>query len=147
MRLYLVGVGKLRPPLREVTDDYLRRLGRVLTVEEREAREAGQASTPELRRGQEDERVLRLIPEGTDITLLDVGGTGWSSELLATHLQRWRESARDRALVIGGADGVGSAVRARATERSTDVATRNGAADCGRTVVPCRDDIAGASVP
>ena len=117
MRLYLVGVGKLRPPLREVTDDYLRRLGRVLTVEEREAREAGQASTPELRRGQEDERVLRLIPEGTDITLLDVGGTGWSSELLATHLQRWRESARDRALVIGGADGVGSAVRARATER------------------------------
>jgi 23S rRNA (pseudouridine1915-N3)-methyltransferase len=117
MRLYLVGVGKLRPALREVTDDYLRRLGRVVAVEEREAREAGHAGSAVLRREQEDERILRLIPDGAAITLLDVHGIAWSSEDLAAQLQAWRVAARDRALVIGGADGVGNAVRERASER------------------------------
>lgn len=116
MRLFVVGVGKLRPALREVADDYLRRLGRVLTVEEHEAREAGQAATVELRQQQEDERILRLIPAATAVTLLDVGGQQWSSEQLATRFDGWRVAARDRALVIGGAAGVGSAVRQRADE-------------------------------
>ena len=117
MRLFLVGVGRLRPALREVTDDYLRRLNRVVAIEEREAREAGQASTAALRQQQEDERILRLIPDGAAITLLDVTGTQWSSEQLAAQLDAWRVAARDRVLVIGGAEGVGASVRERATQR------------------------------
>ena len=117
MRMFLVGVGRLRPALREVTDDYLRRLRRVVAIEEREAREAGQASTAALRQQQEDERILRLVPDSATITLLDVGGTPWSSEQLATQLDAWRVGARDVALVIGGAEGAGSAVRERATQR------------------------------
>lgn len=117
MRLLLVGVGRLRPALREVTDDYLRRLNRVVITEEREAREAGQATTAALRQQQEDERILRLIPESTPITLLDVTGTAWSSEQLAARLDEWRVSARDRALVIGGTEGVGQALRERASQR------------------------------
>ena len=117
MQLLLVGVGRLRPALREVADDYLRRLNRVVAVEEREVREAGQEGTIALRQQQEDERILRLIPDGTAITLLDVTGTGWSSEQLSGQLAEWRLAARDRALVIGGADGVGSSVRARASQR------------------------------
>ena len=117
MRLFLVGVGRLRPALREVTDDYLRRLNRVVAIEEREAREAGQASTAALRQQQEDERILRLIPDGAAITLLDVTGTQWSSEQVAAQLDAWRVAARDRVLVIGGAEGVGASVRERATQR------------------------------
>lgn len=117
MRLFLVGVGRLRPALREVTDDYLRRVGRVVVVEEREAREAGQATTVALRQQQEDERILTLVPEGTPITLLEIGGSSWTSEQLAGKLDGWRVAARDRALVIGGAEGVGTAVRQRADER------------------------------
>jgi 23S rRNA (pseudouridine1915-N3)-methyltransferase len=117
MRLYLVGVGRLRPALREVTDDYLRRLQRMVAIEEREAREAGQASTTALRRQHEDDRLRKLIPDGVPITLLDVTGTPWSSEQLAAQLDGWRAAARDRALVIGGADGVGQAIRDRADQR------------------------------
>lgn len=117
MQLLLVGVGRLRPALREVTDDYLRRLRRVVAVDEREAREAGQAGTATLRQQQEDERILRLIPDGVPITLLDLTGDAWSSEQLAVQLEGWKVAARDRALVIGGAGGVGSAVRQRATQR------------------------------
>lgn len=117
MRLFLVGVGRLRPALREVTDDYLRRLNRVVAIEEREAREAGQASTAALRQQQEDGRILRMVPDGAAITLLDVNGTQWSSEQLAAQLDGWRRAARDVALVLGGAEGVGPAVRERASQR------------------------------
>jgi 23S rRNA (pseudouridine1915-N3)-methyltransferase len=117
MRLLLVCVGKLRPALRGVTDDYLRRLGRVVTIEEREAREAGRAATAALRRQQEEAALLRLIPEGAAITLLDLDGSAWSSEQVAVRLDQWRGVARDRALVIGGAEGVGDRLRARAEER------------------------------
>jgi 23S rRNA (pseudouridine1915-N3)-methyltransferase len=117
MRLLLVGVGRLRPALREVTDDYLRRLNRVVAIEEREAREAGQAATAALRQQQEDERILRLVPANTAITLLEVTGSPWSSEQLAVQLDSWRVAARDRALVIGGAEGVGPSVRGRADQR------------------------------
>jgi 23S rRNA (pseudouridine1915-N3)-methyltransferase len=117
MRLLLVGVGRLRPALREVTDDYLRRLNRVVAIEEREAREAGQAATAALRQQQEDERILRLVPANAAITLLEVTGSPWSSEQLAVQLDSWRVAARDRALVIGGAEGVGPSVRGRADQR------------------------------
>jgi 23S rRNA (pseudouridine1915-N3)-methyltransferase len=117
MKLLLVAVGRLRPALREVTDDYLRRLDRVVSIEEREVREAGQARTAALRQQQEDARVLHQIPEGVPVTLLEVAGAPWTSERLAEELDRWRVAAQDRALVIGGAEGVGKAVRSRAAQQ------------------------------
>lgn len=117
MRLLLVGTGRLRPALREVCDDYLRRLGRSVTIEEREAREAGQVDDPARRREEEDRRLLRLLPGDTAITLLDRTGAAWTSEELARRLNAWRLAARDRALVIGGAEGVGPSIRERADER------------------------------
>ncbi len=116
MQLHLVGVGRLRPALREVCDDYLRRLRRVVAVTEHEVREAGHRTSPAERRDEEDRRILARIPDGIAITLLDPRGRMWSSEQLAEQLARWRESARDRALVIGGADGVGAAVTDRADQ-------------------------------
>lgn len=116
MRVLLLGVGRLRPALREVCDDYLRRLGRLVTVEEHEAREAGRAPSAAVRRDEEDRRLLALIPAGTGITLLDRTGAAWTSEELARRLEAWRTSARDRAVVIGGAEGVGEALRRRADE-------------------------------
>jgi 23S rRNA (pseudouridine1915-N3)-methyltransferase len=48
--------------------------------------------------------------------LLDPRGSPWSSEQLATRLDSWRLAARDRALVIGGADGLGDAMLRAADE-------------------------------
>ncbi len=117
MRLLIVAVGKLRPALREVCDDYLRRLGRYLPVEEREVREAGRAGSAARQREDEGRRILEALPDSADVVLLDVGGQAWSSEELAEQLNGWRLAARDRAFVIGGAVGVSPDVAARAKVR------------------------------
>ncbi|HRX19722.1 MAG: 23S rRNA (pseudouridine(1915)-N(3))-methyltransferase RlmH [Gemmatimonadetes bacterium] len=116
MQVLLVAVGKLRPALREVCDDYLRRTNRLLSVAEHEVREAGRLAG-RARLEEEDRRLLARIPDGTPATLLDVGGATWSSEELAGQVDDWRHAGRDHALIIGGAAGVGSAVRERVTAR------------------------------
>jgi 23S rRNA (pseudouridine1915-N3)-methyltransferase len=114
MQVALVAVGKLRPALREVCDDYIRRLGRFVKVTEREVREAGRASTAQLQRDAEGKRLLDVVATGSPVVLLDLGGTPWSSEQLATQLDAWRRDGRVRTFVIGGAAGVSAALRARA---------------------------------
>jgi len=109
-----VAVGKLRPALREVCDDYLRRLGRFIPIEEREVKEAGRATTGSLQRDAEGKRLLAAVPDRSDVVLLDVAGEPWTSEALAERLETWRRDARDRTLIIGGASGVAPAVRERA---------------------------------
>ena len=106
MQLSLVAVGKLRPALREVCDDYLGRLTRFVRVTERQVRESGRAATEQLQRETEGRRLLEAVGEDTPMVLLDIGGSTWSSEQLAAELDRWRLEGRDRALVIGGSTGV-----------------------------------------
>ena len=61
MQLSLVAVGKLRPALREVCDDYLRRLGRFVPIDGARGREAGRAATGPLQREAEGKRLLAAI--------------------------------------------------------------------------------------
>lgn len=117
MRLLVVAVGKLRPSLRELCDDYLRRLGKHLIVDEREVREAGRAGSALRQRDEEGRRLLEQIPAAANVILLDIGGAGWTSEELAQRLDGWRLAARDLVFVVGGAEGVSEAVRARASTR------------------------------
>jgi 23S rRNA (pseudouridine1915-N3)-methyltransferase len=114
MALSLVAVGKLRPALRDVCDDYLRRLRRFVAVQEHEVRESGRAASVGLQRDAEAKNLLTVIPQSAECILLDIEGEPWSSEQLAVRLDRWREDGRDRTLVIGGAVGVAQAVRTRA---------------------------------
>ena len=115
MQLYLFAVGKLRPAFREACDEYLRRLRRVVPLTERELREAGRAGSVTQQREEEGKRVLEVLPDHVDLTLLDLDGARWSSEQVAEQLQEWRLQAHDHALVIGGAVGVSPAVRQRAS--------------------------------
>ena len=117
MRVHICAVGRLRTgPERALIDDYLTRLersGRVLglgpvQVHEVEDRKGG---------GMAAEAVLldRVIPNGALICTLDERGTVMSSPDFAEKLAGWRDAGRgDLALVIGGADGIDPALRARA---------------------------------
>lgn len=114
MQLHLLAVGKLRPAFREVCDEYLHRLRRVIALSEREVREAGRAGSVSQQRMEEGRRLLEALPDDADLTLLDLDGARWSSEQVAEQVQEWRLRGRDHALVIGGAVGVSPALRERA---------------------------------
>jgi 23S rRNA (pseudouridine1915-N3)-methyltransferase len=115
MDLRILAVGRLRPALHDACDDYRRRLGRFARVTEREVREAAGTGAP--RRNREGEALLRGLPPDARLVALDAAGRAWSSTELAREVARWREGGRAVALAIGGAEGHGEPVLARAGER------------------------------
>ena len=54
---------------------------------------------------------IRAACAGYTVVALDEHGAAWTTRQLAQHLQRWRDSARDVAFVIGSADGLDDAVK------------------------------------
>ncbi|GLS85327.1 ribosomal RNA large subunit methyltransferase H [Cypionkella aquatica] len=117
MRLHVCAVGRLRAgPERDLVDDYYTRLdrtGRALSL--------GPVSELEVEDkknlGMAAEAVLleRAIPAGALIATLDERGRVLSSPEFAEMLAGWRDGGRqDVAFVIGGADGIDPALRAKA---------------------------------
>ena len=117
MRVLITAVGRLRGgPEAALVDDYLARLTRtgaalglgpaeVVEVEDR----AGGGPTAQAA------RLERAIPEGARLCVLDERGRVLDSPGFAGRLAGWRDDgARVAAFVIGGADGVDPALRARA---------------------------------
>ncbi len=117
MKIHLCAVGRLRAgPERAMVADYLDRFGKT-----GRALGLGPAIEHEFddktRQGMQAEAELlaRAIPAGALIVTLDERGRLLSSPEFAAHLAKWRDSGRqDVAMVIGGADGIDPALRARA---------------------------------
>ena len=117
MRLHVCAVGRLRAgPERTLVDDYYTRLDRT-------GRALGLGPVSELEvedkknLGMAAEAVLleRALPAGALIVSLDERGKVLSSPEFAEHLAGWRDGGRqDVAFVIGGADGIDPALRAKA---------------------------------
>lgn len=117
MRLHLVAVGRLRQgPERDLVDDYLQRFDRTgrplglgpVTEHEVEDRKGGGMAA-------EGALLVRAIPAGAAVAVLDERGKALTSPDFAQLLARWRDGGRqDAALVIGGADGLDPALRDRA---------------------------------
>src|SRR5690242_5257064 len=55
---------------------------------------------------EEGTAMLAALPEGAGVTALDVRGKSLDTEALAKLLNRWLQEGRDRALLIGGPDGL-----------------------------------------
>lgn len=117
MRVHLCAVGRLRAgPERDLADDYATRFdrtGRALALgpfsehEVEDRRGGGMAAEADL--------LARAIPQGALICTLDERGKLLSSPEFAELLAKWRDGGRqDLAFVIGGADGIDPALRARA---------------------------------
>jgi 23S rRNA (pseudouridine1915-N3)-methyltransferase len=117
MRLHLCAVGRLRAgPERALVDDYLDRcgktgralgLGPVSEHEVEDKKNLGMAEEATL--------LARAIPPGAVLVTLDERGRVLTSPEFAAQLARWRDGGRqDAAFVIGGADGIDPALRAKA---------------------------------
>ena len=117
MKVHICAVGRLRAGSeRTLIDDYLNRFdrtGRTLglgpaNVVEVEDRKGG---------GMPAEAVLlqRAVPAGALLCMLDERGKQLSSPDFAGQLGKWRDAGRgDVAFVVGGADGIDSALRQKA---------------------------------
>lgn len=117
MRLRICAVGRLKPgPERTLCDDYLSRFaktGRPLGLGPAEMHEVDDRKGG----GMSAEAALleKAIAKGSQIACLDERGDLMTSPDFADLLAGWRDSGRsDLAFVIGGADGIDPALRARA---------------------------------
>ncbi len=117
MRFVVAVVGKPRDAhLAGAIREYENRAGRYWPLEVHEVREEpARAGSADLVREREGERLLAAIPAAAEVVACDVTGRAMSSEQFSTWLQELRERARDVALVIGGAFGLGDVVRRRAS--------------------------------
>jgi 23S rRNA (pseudouridine1915-N3)-methyltransferase len=117
MRFVVAVVGKPRDAnLAGAIRDYESRAGRYWPLEFHEVREEpARSGSADLVREREGHRLLSAIPPAAQVVTCDVTGRIMTSEEFAAWLQQLRERARDVALVIGGAFGLGDAVRKRAT--------------------------------
>lgn len=76
------------------------------------ARPGGRLSPRAL--AEEGARMLAAVPRGAAVVALDQRGERWDSEALAAQLESWLAGGRDRALLVGGPDGLAPACRERA---------------------------------
>jgi 23S rRNA (pseudouridine1915-N3)-methyltransferase len=119
VRIHLLSVGRRVPAwVDQGYREYAKRLPRecdlrlveIESVRRRKGREAAGA------RREEGERMLAALPKAARVIALDECGTTWSTRELAAALAVWLADGRDLALLVGGADGLADACRARADQ-------------------------------
>lgn len=103
MKFILVCSGKLKSrSLRELCDDYLKRIRRMVRIDEREV--------------SDDRALAKSIPDGAQLVTLEVHGRTLSSEAFARQIEAWASTGKgDICFVIGGAEGLPSEVKARSS--------------------------------
>ncbi len=117
MRVHIVAVGRLRAgPELDLINDYISRfdrMGRALAlgpaniIEVEDKKGGGMPAEAAL--------IERAIPNGSLICIMDERGKLMTSPAFAEQLGGWRDQGRqDVAFVIGGADGIDPAFRAKA---------------------------------
>jgi 23S rRNA (pseudouridine1915-N3)-methyltransferase len=119
MRLTLIALGQRMPAWVDAgVAEYAKRLPRELgftLVELRPApRDQGRPAAQVLA---DEARRIEEAAAGAQLIALDERGEAWTTRALADRLERWREEQARVALVIGSADGLDPALKARARAR------------------------------
>ena len=118
MRLRVIWTGKTRDAhLRALVDDYLKRLSHFAKCEISEFREQAGA---EKKTGidKDSRRISDGLRAGAVNVLLDPDGSEWTSQQLATEIQRWQDGGtKEVTFIVGGPNGVSAELAARADKR------------------------------
>ncbi len=119
LKVWVAAVGKPRDAaLAAAIREYETRAARYWSLEVIEVREeSAKGAPPDLVMKKEGERLMERVPTSARLILCDPGGESFTSESFASMMQSQRESAEDVTFVIGGAHGLGEAVRKRAHRR------------------------------
>ncbi|MFN0279049.1 MAG: 23S rRNA (pseudouridine(1915)-N(3))-methyltransferase RlmH [Pyrinomonadaceae bacterium] len=115
MKFRFIWVGKTRDKnYRALQDDYLGRLSHFVKCEIVEIKD----SLPHENKEIEGKRILEKLNHSTFACLLDIGGRSISSPEMAKEIEKWQNAGyKEVAFIIGGAEGVSSAVASRANDR------------------------------
>lgn len=112
MRITVCAVGRLKAgPERDLIDRFAKRIAWPFDIREIEDRRA--APGPE-RTAAETRLLDQACPAGAVRIALDERGKALSSAGLAGRIGDWRDSGRDIAFLVGGADGLGPEIRENA---------------------------------
>lgn len=98
--------------------EYARRMPREFKLELTEISPGRRSAGGNTQRAvqEESERLLAAIPAQSHVVTLDKDGRCWTTEQLSHQIDRWMQGGQDVALLIGGADGLGEEVKARARQ-------------------------------
>ena len=92
MRMFIVAIGRLRPPYQDDVQHYRKMLSRYAKVESIELRD--------------EERVAGRIPDGAYLVLLDSGGVEMDSMEFSKFIDERRHAGQDLCFVLGGPRGL-----------------------------------------
>ncbi|SAL43965.1 rRNA large subunit methyltransferase [Caballeronia turbans] len=117
MKLVILAVGHKMPDwITNGFDEYAKRMPPELRIELKEIkpeqRSAGRNAESVM--AAEKQRIEAALPKNARVVALDERGRDWTTMQLANALPGWQQDGRDVAFVIGGADGLDPAVKARA---------------------------------
>ena len=120
MRIRLVAVGSKMPGWgEEGWREYIKRLPSDVQLELVEIPLVTRRKNADVKRliEQEGDAMLTKVLPGERIVTLEVTGKAWSSEQLASELDRWKLDARTVNLMIGGPEGLAPQVQARSEQQ------------------------------
>jgi 23S rRNA (pseudouridine1915-N3)-methyltransferase len=100
VRIVVLAVGRIKERgLRDAADEYVRRIRRHVPLEEIELKDGPPGAVAAA--------LVRRIPDGAHVTLLEVGGARPTSEGFAQSIERQgRKNKGVLVFVVGGADGI-----------------------------------------
>jgi len=120
VRIRLVAVGSKMPGwVEEGWREYIKRLPSDVQLELVEIPLVTRRKNADVKRliEQEGDAMLTKVLPGERIVTLEVTGKAWSSEQLASELDRWKLDARTVNLMIGGPEGLAPQVQARSEQQ------------------------------
>lgn len=118
MRFYIIGVGKIKETyMQQAIADYVKRLSKYVKIDIIEVPEDN-SPQEEKRIEKEGQMLLKRIPTGSVIVVLDLHGKEINSEKLAEYIGSKTVAGKsDFVFVIGGSDGISSEITSRADLR------------------------------
>ena len=117
MQIYLIAIGqRLDDWVNQGFQEFAKRLPPECRLQLIELSANKRTKNTDIQRAirDEGERILAAIPANTQVYAMDATGQQWTTERLATQLDKWLSDGRDVALLVGGPDGLSEQCKARA---------------------------------